>query len=532
MADTNTSVLDLLLMEIDSHENDWGDQTNANLSIIARAIGATVAHAVTTGTVTLTRDNVKDALHRVTGVLVGNVVIEVPATEPKTYFWTNETTGAFTVTVKVTGQTGVVLPRGETVLLRCNGTDVVSVPVAQGALSGTGNWVGTLGFAADAYTASLLPGISNTLVDGMEIEGLIANANTTATPTLAYGGGTAKTIVLRDASAVAIGEMQAGQMGRWKYRSASDKWHWMNPPEARTRGPAIFTKAFGHTVVTLTDAATIAWDLSTGTDFEVTITSNRTLGAFTGGTAGQEGTLRVKQDGTGGWSLNLGNAVYDYWGPSIEDIARGANDVTEYEYKVITANTAMVLKRKGATSIGGSGRDLLALATASNSAQIDFVLTKWLTLYDRFEVDIDALAPATDGVGLHMRTSTDGGSTFDSGASDYAWILDRLSNTVVDGQVDAAGSEIEIAPSNVNIGLSNAAGDTAAATINIHAPGSANKAIITWRIGLVPANPSFVMARYQGVGCRNNNADVDAVRFFCSSGNIASGAFRLYGVRK
>ena len=530
MADTNTDALSLLLMEIDSHENTWGDELNNNFTKIDEAIAGQVAHATTGGTVTLTEADVRAAFHRVTGVLASNSVIEVPAAANKIYDWRNETTGNFTVTVKVNGQTGVVLPRNDTLRLRCNGTDVINTGFGQGGASGVSYWVGTLGFAGDAYSAAALPQVPTTLVDGLTLEGLINDANTTTTPTLNYGAGGAKTIVMRDGAALAIGEMQASQMGRWKYRVASDKWHWMNPPEARTRGPATFTKPVSKTTTVLTDAATIAWDLSTGANFEVTITSNRALGAFTGGTVGQEGFLTIKQDGTGGWSLNLGDAVYDFLGPAIENIARGANDETIYAYKVISAGS-MILRRLGATSIGGSGRDLLEVKAANNSATIDFVLTKWLALYDRFEVDFDNLVPATDGAGFLMRTSTNGGSSYDSGASDYAYIYDRLANTVVDGQVSAGDTKIELAPANVNIGLSNVSTEPSVGMASIHTPGSATKCMVRWGIAVNPANPGFVLARYQGNGVRNTAADVDAIRFLMSSGNISTGSFRLYGIR-
>jgi hypothetical protein len=200
MADTNTTVLDLLLMEIDSHENDWGDQTNANLTLISRAIGATVAHAVTTGTVTLTRDNVKDALHRITGVLVGNVVIEVPATEPKTYDWKNETTGAFTVTVKVTGQTGVVIAQGETKRLRCNGTDVVDVGLE------FYKYATAVGGTADAITISTSP-VFSTYNTSMRFRFVATGANTVTNPTINVDGLGVKTIKKLNNQALNIAEI-------------------------------------------------------------------------------------------------------------------------------------------------------------------------------------------------------------------------------------------------------------------------------------------------------------------------------------
>lgn len=55
--------------------------------------------------------------------------------------------------------------------------------------------------------------------------------------------------------------------------------------------------------VTLTDAATIAWDMSTGIDFTVTLGGNRTLGNPTNTVVGRRGRIRVVQDGTGSRTL-------------------------------------------------------------------------------------------------------------------------------------------------------------------------------------------------------------------------------------
>lgn len=60
---------------------------------------------------------------RIFGTLTGNIDLEVPAAVHE-FILVNETTGAFTVTCKVNGQTGVVSQQGEAQLLYCNGTDV------------------------------------------------------------------------------------------------------------------------------------------------------------------------------------------------------------------------------------------------------------------------------------------------------------------------------------------------------------------------------------------------------------------------
>ena len=56
--------------------------------------------------------------------------------------------------------------------------------------------------------------------------------------------------------------------------------------------------------VILTDAASIAWDMSTGIDFEVTLgAAGRTMANPTNKVAGKNGVLRVKQDATGGRTI-------------------------------------------------------------------------------------------------------------------------------------------------------------------------------------------------------------------------------------
>lgn len=55
--------------------------------------------------------------------------------------------------------------------------------------------------------------------------------------------------------------------------------------------------------VTLTDAATIAVDFSTGFNFVVTLGGNRTLGNPTNAKPGQSGVIRIVQDGTGSRTL-------------------------------------------------------------------------------------------------------------------------------------------------------------------------------------------------------------------------------------
>ncbi|MCT2398536.1 DUF2793 domain-containing protein [Novosphingobium mangrovi (ex Huang et al. 2023)] len=83
---------------------------------------------------------------------------------------------------------------------------------------------------------------------------------------------------------------------------------------------------------TLTDAATIAVDMATGINFNVTLGGNRTLGNPTNAKAGQSGRIRVTQDATGSRTLAFG-ANWKHVG-SAPTIATAAGAVDLFAYFV------------------------------------------------------------------------------------------------------------------------------------------------------------------------------------------------------
>ena len=94
-----------------------------------------------------------------------------------------------------------------------------------------------------------------------------------------------------------------------------------------------FTKAQRGSVVSLTDAATIAVDLSLGNNFSVTLAGNRTLGAPTNTTAGQSGVIVVTQDSTGSRTLAY-NSIYKFAGGTAPTLTTTASAVDILAYYV------------------------------------------------------------------------------------------------------------------------------------------------------------------------------------------------------
>jgi hypothetical protein len=76
-------------------------------------------------------------------------------------------------------------------------------------------------------------------------------------------------------------------------------------------GYSSFTRAAFFPEATLTDASTIAWDVSTSSVAKVTLGANRTLGAATNAQTGQFVSLLIIQDGTGSRTVTF-NAAYEF----------------------------------------------------------------------------------------------------------------------------------------------------------------------------------------------------------------------------
>ena len=84
--------------------------------------------------------------------------------------------------------------------------------------------------------------------------------------------------------------------------------------------------------VTLTDAASIAWDMSSGIDFTVTLGGLRTLANPTSTQIGKKGRIQVAQDATGSRTLGFG-ANFEFAGGTapVLTTTAGAKDFLYYD---------------------------------------------------------------------------------------------------------------------------------------------------------------------------------------------------------
>lgn len=109
------------------NDNAWGSRLNTVIDLVDAAVAGLASIATTGGTTVLTANNsssdeARNAILKATGTLSSNAIFQIPA-KTKVYTVWNATSGAYTLTVKTSGGTGVSVGQGAKSLIFCDGTD-------------------------------------------------------------------------------------------------------------------------------------------------------------------------------------------------------------------------------------------------------------------------------------------------------------------------------------------------------------------------------------------------------------------------
>lgn len=173
-----------------------------------------------------------------------------------------------------------------------------------------------------------------------------------------------------------------------------------------------------------------------------------------------------------------------------------------------------------------AGLVLLQTQTASSSAALSFTSSISST-FDEYLIEFLNVLPATDGVTLYLRVSTDGGATYVSTGS-YSYMAYRFDSGTA-GPGGATGATAIVLAETNGIGSSSAFG--LVGSIRLFDPGSssAHKAI---NGNIFFRNSAGTRITHVVSGAYEANTAVNAFQFLMSSGNIASGTIRVYGIAK
>ena len=290
MASSYSTDLKLELMVTGENAGTWGDITNTNLNLLQQAIGGyqevSIAGGAQTTTLLMSNaalSNARNAVIKLTGVITGNQIVTVPDGIEKTYIIANGTTGAFTVQFKTVSGTGVTFAATDksTKQFFVDGTNVVDTGYGDVTLTGTQtltNKTLTTPVIAQINDANGNEELKFTATASAVNEITITNAATGSRPDLSVTGGDTN---------IGLSITTKGT------------------------GLVLFNDGAYNAEATLTDGATITWDVGTSPVAKVTLGGARTISAPTNGATGQFISLAVIQDATGSRTLTW-NSVYEF----------------------------------------------------------------------------------------------------------------------------------------------------------------------------------------------------------------------------
>lgn len=193
----------------------WGTVVNSQVfSILDLNLGGRLAISVAgSSNITVSSSQARNIYHTLSGVITGNIDYILPNVG-SFYFLKNDSTGSFTITAKISGGTGIVIPQGTVTMVFTNPDTTALTSASTYVPSQAGVFIGgTTGGTGNAQTITVTtPGFSLTAGYMVVCKAGASNTNTT---TLAVNGLTAKNVYKQTstgAAALASGDIQSGDI--------------------------------------------------------------------------------------------------------------------------------------------------------------------------------------------------------------------------------------------------------------------------------------------------------------------------------
>lgn len=168
---------------------------------------------------------------------------------------------------------------------------------------------------------------------------------------------------------------------------------------------------------------------------------------------------------------------------------------------------------------------LIDTQTASNSASIEFTSFVDSSAYQAYMVVGNSIVPDSNS-DLWLLTSTNGGVSYDSAADSYDYAATGLNGGGTSRNFYSTGdTQIILIENTID------SGPQGNIVLKFFAPeNTTNIKTFLWQA--VSRDSASEYQIINGAGARKDTADIDAIQFKLSSGNITSGVFYLYGIRK
>ncbi len=169
---------------------------------------------------------------------------------------------------------------------------------------------------------------------------------------------------------------------------------------------------------------------------------------------------------------------------------------------------------------------LLSTQTASTSANLQFT-TGINNIYSKYIFEFLDLIFSGD-TNFVVNTSSNGGSSYDSGATDYSYTF-RQYKGVSGTAFDSGSNVVNISRILLNSSTLNSSQPMNGSFILYNPSQSVVNHMVSWEFFNLVTSGS-VPCIWEGVGYRNSSISVNAIKFAPGGGTITSGAIKLYGL--
>ena len=178
----------------------------------------------------------------------------------------------------------------------------------------------------------------------------------------------------------------------------------------------------------------------------------------------------------------------------------------------------------------GTNLVLLSSVSASDNTEITFDSSLITDTYKTYFLTMSEIYLGTDSVNFRMRVSEDNGSNYIS-ANYYKTTIYRASGDTNDGQpASKTGSKAEIQIAGDALSTGNASRETIASNVWLYNLRTSSRSKL-FTINSIYEYNSDAGAWNIGSYALDDDAIINNIKIYPSSGDINSGIFSLYGVR-
>ena len=175
----------------------------------------------------------------------------------------------------------------------------------------------------------------------------------------------------------------------------------------------------------------------------------------------------------------------------------------------------------------GSAGGLVLLNTTdvtSATATVTFDSSLITDAYGKYIVEYEGLKPVSDGVYIRSRYSADNGNSFLTGTFNYGYHYSRLASGSTGGNA-ATPSDYAV----TSYGMGNDANHQAAGTYRISGMRDSNSYLAIEHHNIIEQSNDSDFINQEGYYFENTSV-INFMEWSFSSGNIADGTFKLYGL--